>query len=1509
MTNPQLYDAIWTTIAQEERMREQYRASATEQLAKRVGDIHRQYPFLQPGVKLAAAKGELSDEQIAAIAKTGVVPSVDTRGQQAKKHQTLGDKFRSALKTGSRYSFAGLNFIPQFVQGGVAQMFDKNDDVGGWFISTDLGSMIANGDESGTGLFMGGRAKSLQEERARRYRGEIDGHAFTIGRGLATTFLKEDTIPYRVLSGAIDAGVTIGADPFSIIGRAGKVARALDEAGEAGTVLSKFANASRYVGRGSKEIGITKLTKAEREALKAEAGLVHNSVDFGKANRFFTTGFGRRIVDRTAQTTDFAETWDLWGKKLDPATVMRLTKADTPEKVMGELLDVLGTEITDTSNIIGGRRYYTSLAQRDELLRNIPGGKQVSRAWSKIPRKSINLSQAETPREQIQQIDTLDRTLKLFKSDPEVRRNFINRAGELLVNPNDAKITSFYDDLELEAKDALVRGGSHRAIVDAVHDGMKYYKEKVSMFAADELGNATDYGLYNKVKGLPDDAAGENFVSGTLASELATREFHVPDVRQFRRLTNQYNWLWVKKDPNIDALRNAGQLRLPFRAVEFVQENVWRKLIVATLGNFVRNTIDSQLSIWMSGKANPANPFFHPFQWWEFATSKSGKGDLLNQDWNVLGAAGVLDDAQQAHRIATSDMVSAVYKDPLATQRRAARLNIFKQYERHADEVSTDVARAHGDELGKLNASWDTRMMAQGKTIDEIMQMIKDGDPDAMRWYRTMKTSWDNGQPVYNRVARTTSYESIDLSVDQNLRNLLETNQQRLSTVTGDHPELLDVVGLGMLKNSTEEINVRNLRGNIEVGGRVEVRDIRNVDGKKIRTTYLGRVEEIIETDSGAVKAVISPYAFDGYGDNSVALERLLHDERIYMDPRMPRYQVGEIRDPRSPAADLLRNSMDTLMNKFYTYLYNKPISTLERSPMFRSQYYDWVGKLAPSMDEAGLNTIIRNIENSHAEPAKYLGEELWAKLKDLQANPQKLYGTLTPEEVSSHAAGAALDEYQKIVYNAVERRNGTDVMRAISPFGQQWAEFIGRMARFATAPVAGGELGYLPNAKNLRKMQLLWEGGKDFDPDGDGRGFIFKDQGTGQWSFAIPLTGPLAKMFTGMNAGIVASVKGIAMGLDVRPGLGPFATMAMSAITPDSPNFDFVRKMTMPYGERTNLTDALAPSWVRKIYDGVTGNTNGKYFATTYAEVMQALAATGDYDLSIPDQRDKMLQDAKDKARYLVVLRGVSQFTGPASGTIDLKVSTKAGDVHVDNLAKALRSLQEINYDTAALRFIEIFGEDAFTYLGNKTVSEAGGLETSAEFGKFERTNQSLFRQYKDVAGYFGPVGTSMDFEVFSRQVQTGLRKKLTAEELLAASERSIGMAYYKDMREHLGPNINQQERAYLQQYRTKIEDKYPGFKEMAYDPNKTDRAISKLFEAAQRTDLENNPVAKGVRYYEQIRNAALMEANRRGYASLKSDKLSDLHEYLNSYADAISTKYPEFARVFDRLLSLEID
>jgi len=1548
MSNPEIEDAAWATIAAENARRQNLATQGTQSQAQRVGQLHSLYPSLPAGVKLSAAKANLTDEQVRQIALSSV--PLDMKPKQPKKKSWFERNVMNKVKTASRYGFAALEFVPQTVVGGAAQIFDTDDSINGWVISTDLGSLIANDEEAGDGFFIGGRAKELQSERVKRYRGTINGEAYTVGRGLFATFLEPNTTAYRLLSGMVDAAVAIAIPSIPVAGAVGKAARGVEEGADiskgfglvgkglspiaqtdtGAEVLSKVGAASRVVGRGSKEVTLTRATADERELLRQQVGIIGNSIDIEQTNRFFRTGFGRRIIQRTAETNDFAETHALWGGKLDPSTTMKLANAKNEEEVSAALLDVLGTQVTTIADVKGGRRVYRSLEQRNKLIELAPFGQGVSRTFAKMPAHNINLFQAETPRDQIRQIDTVDRALKLFKVSgpkldekgkpildsagevavPDLRKDFINRAGELLLSKDETKIAEFYEDLLGEGKKSMVRFGTAPELVDELYKLHDDYVKGARKRTVDDAGNAFDDGLYRRLNGLPPDADARNFIGGTLTSEFANHEFIIPDPRQVRRLTNSYNWIWVKnkKDPNLSNLDNAGQLRMPLAAANFFQEEVWRKYITTTFGNFVRNTIDSQASIGLSGKTG-ISPFTHPFHWMSFVNHKVGKGTVNANEWDVIGSVDNIGDELLDFRYATDDNLSAYYQDPVAKRRKATKIGQFTPYERRLDQVDNAVARAHGDEIGKLNADWSTRKMAEGLSVDELYDLIQAGDKEAVRWFTTVKSRFASGMEVWDAPSQSIVYEKIDMDIPGNLKRLMESNADRLSRITGDHPELLEVVSQGRLTKQVKVVGPKDkVVGELKIGGRVQVTQKIKVNGKTVDSTFMGKVVDETRTASGSTYNV-EPFAFDGLGDNTKELENLLRSQSIYMDPRMPKQVVGEIRNPKTSGADSLGQSMNMVVDKFHSFLYTKPIATLERSPAFRSFYYEWVDKLAVSLDEASLNKIIDDISSRVDDPENYLTPKLWKKLQDLKANPNKLYGTLNADEVSSYASGAALDEFKKTFYNAVERRNGTDVMRLISPFAQQQAEFFGRMARFFTVPVAGGALGYLPDPENFRKIQWAVENGREADPDGDGRGIFYEDPSTGRFSVDIPLVGNMVKLATGISSNLTIPVKGLSPGLDYRPGLGPVMSMGTSAILQDVPSQDWIRKFLLPYGERTDLSDAFVPTWVTKVYEGITGKTDGRFFANTYVETMQALSATGEYDLSNPNEIDRLKNDARDKARIFAVLRGVTQFTGPASGDFNMKVAAKGGDYHTVGLSTALQALRESNSDTAALRFIEIFGDNAFMYLSNKTTSEAGGLGASKEFGDFERNNEDLFRIYPDIGGFFGPAGTDFDFEVYTRQLKSGKRRRLTDDEIIDASQKVIGMAFYRDMQRYFGPKMNKDQREYLSNYKDQIIAKYPGFGKMNLDPQKTERDITSLFDAAKRDDLKDNGVAQAVNFYEQVRTAALQEANRRGFDSLKSTELGDLHEYLYGYAETLAQQSPDFAKVYDRLLSQEFE
>lgn len=1498
-------DIIANTLTAESNKTNAFATSATPQTAQRVGEIHAQYPGLPAGVKLSLAKAGFTNEQIDKIypaASTAVIQqSVQPKKQKSWMERNVMDK----LKTASRYTFAGLNLPLDFVQGGLAQITDADNSIDGWFISTDLGSMIANDTESGSGWFMGDKARELQAERARRYRGTVGGHAWTVGRGLTSVIAKPDSMAFNLISGALDAATALAIPTVPGAKQAKEAILAAEELGKGGEAIKTAANVIEAVGRGSTKINATKATKAEIEDWGKQI-LVGNQVDYEAANKWFGTKHAQRVIQRTADTTDAAGVWDLFGRKIDPELALQLSKEGDANKVRQIIADKLGQSqgLTDTRDIIGGKKFYMSLGRRDKFIESMPMGQGISRAYAKVPKRNINLFQAETTADKIANIDTLDRMFKLVKVDPALHRDMLNRAMELVVSKDANGISKFTDDIDRVMRDAVEKTGVHRDIVNAIFDAGKKTRDDASRFNIDENFDIADAGFYHAIHGAGSPVPGDiTFAGPQLASEFGKHEYYIPDVRQLRRLTgSKLNWVIAKSgklgDPNLDRLHEAGQLRLPFATVQSLQEEVWRPIITATLGNFVRNIVDSQTMIAVSDK--PVSSFLkHPFQYLTVMRGDQKFADIMARNFDEATAANAVNDAQEAYRFALNEAMNAQYKDPIEAYRKAKRLGTWTVRDRTIDSVG-DVARGHADEIGKLNADWAARQIAGGATKQDVVDLIKSGDKDATKWFETMKKYYKDGRQTYNRATGTWGRASVDLENDTNLLAMLNETEQRITRVTGNHPELQDAIASGKLSSTTIKPD-SIVGGEPQVGSRVIYKT-----GK--RTKAEG---EVVGINASTGEVEVRPFAFR-QGEGTKEMQDLLKSDAIYNDPSMPKRVVGEVIDPSTSQYGQMKKSMDRLIDMWHGHLYNEPIGKLERSPVFKELYHEWIDKLSTSLDSESVDNIINDIRTRAAaegrKPERYMKEATWQKLLDIQSGKIKNYGTISREELNSFASGAALDEMKKMFYDAVDRSNAVDAFRLISPFAQQQGEFLARLGRTAFTPVAGGKL-YLPDVNVLRKTQLAVHGATTADPDQNGRGFVYKDPTSGQWSFTFPLSGQLTKLLTGVEAPINAPVKGVTLGLDYRPSLGPMATMAVSKIMPDSPSFDIARGYLLPFGEKNGLTESMLPSWFRKMYDGMTGAEGSTVFMNTYVETMQALAATGDYNTADPNGRDKLMHDAKNKARVLSVLRAFSQFTGPAAGNMDQLIKTGQIDVYASQLAKAFQELKNNDYDTSVANFIEIFGEDAFAYMANKTKSLYGGLEASKEFGQFERSNKMLFSQFKDVAGYFGPIGSNFDFNVYQRQLSSGKRVKLSPEEVLSSAEQTIGAAYYRSLRKNYPANPDEQQQAYLRKYKEALQKAYPGYAKMVYDPNQLPRAIGELKQAASMSSLDGNQTAEAVRYYMKVRDAAVAEAQNRGYSSLQSKEVADLREYLVNYASSITAKYPEFARVYDRLLSQEVE
>jgi hypothetical protein len=514
----------------------------------------------------------------------------------------------------------------------------------------------------------------------------------------------------------------------------------------------------------------------------------------------------------------------------------------------------------------------------------------------------------------------------------------------------------------------------------------------------------------------------------------------------------------------------------------------------------------------------------------------------------------------------------------------------------------------------------------------------------------------------------------------------------------------------------------------------------------------------------------------------------------------------------------------------------------------------------------------------------------------------QSQNATGTIEQLDQYAKAVALRQTKELLYNATERSNIEDIMRIMVPFGSAWKEVLGT---YASA--------IIEDPTRIRRAQLIFDAARKFDPDGDGEGFFYRDPTTGEYSFNFPASGWVSKLLTGQEAPLQAPVKRLSIGLGVVPSVGPVAQLAASQFLPDTPNTDFIASILIPYGRKEGL--GLTPRWATRLKEVVEANTTNlqTVYGNTYTETVRALTTSGEYNLSIPEEKERLYADARGKARILAGMRVLGQFFGPTSPSAEFKIDTAAGDMYASELVKEFQKLQTENYDTAVSEFLRIYGNDAMLYLSNKSESLMGGLEATEEFADWERTNSNLFNKYPDVAGFMAPGGDDFSFEAWSRQLRTGKRRRLTDREIVAAAQYKIANDQYRALREKLPTRPSDEQRAWLRQWRVQLNKQYPGFPVVAeFNPGEFPGRIEQMKLMVKDPALQDNDAAQALAQYLDARDKAVEQYVQSGGAAggfASALAAAPLRDWLANIGLALKEDTPEFARIYDRILSNEVE
>jgi len=1470
---PEEENQLFDELNQIDQRAQQYRSTSSPQVAQTVGDIYRTHPYAAPGTVLSTAKAVVSGaltreaaDRIISVASANAAKWAAMEKPKQKKKSWWESTFSKA-KTASRWTMAGLNFIPQAAVGLVAQPFtDNKKGQSGWFISTDIGTLIANDEVAGEGWFMGGRAAELQAERARQYRGEIDGHAFTIGRGLATTIFQPGSREYNILSGLTDAAVALAVP--SVPGLS--------------AVKGAVKGASAATG------------------LRTLAGLAEAEsavIDVKKVSGWLRSSSGKSVVQRVAKIANIDEAMRIFPNVDDPKFWVDVVDADTEVKALKMLensLGVSGPRAIDDINI----------SRLDDVTASMKGSwiarkSGVAKLMDSVPGQHLVL-QGGNPRDSAQSVRNMNNYLKLLKVNPNERAALVEDFTRAL---NDANGDVFavmgkFQNVMNKSFDAM---GVPEAARSDLMAGVRQFTENKAVYGAgDDLGDPTNYGA--KIILQDGTVVDAPLATAGLQSEMLRQlSLILPDPRRVRRMMSNVGWLYGKGKVLANQ-ENYRKLRMPFSALEAFQQEIWRPITLMTGGYALRNMTDSALRL--SLKSGMKGGALHPVQWIQIAAYKRFRGDLLGQAFDPALAKTTLERSADEF----ADAVGQGMREGMNPVSRTRREIATKNWEFVRRSGGSKYRKGIQDEISLLHDDLVTRMLAQGSSSDEIIDALK-STTEGKRYLRDLQGRWSNrtftdanGQKV---VGSAEIIKADGTFNDFNIKSFVEDYAaKRLQDTTRDNPLLVRAVA----------------------DGEFEMAD--------------GTVRSVFQMDNTGARIGYDKdwdYAVQSLVDSGADLKQA-YKYRIESDELM---QLAG----KDPNVRRLLDGWNKTTDYFFSSLYPKRSKYLMQSPAFRQFYYQQVDNLFDELDGAGFQNVLNNLRKAATAEGKTLNVDWLARYvgnTDLAENMMKRIsgavpagkGRLSLDQLDSYAKGFALDETKKLFYNASEKSNFADILRIVAPFGSAWAEVMNSWGKIA-----------LTNPEAIRKVGVSVQGLRDADPDADGRGFFWKDPTTGEYVFNYPFSDKLGPLVSGLGgigalgglalgglpglaggaaggaalgAGLQAAglatpgttmfapAKTLTMGFNFLPGVGPFVQLSASKVLGNKPNADWIMKFVAPYGE-PQLT--ILPAWAQKLRSAISDPENDRLLGDITVDVMRVLEQTGDYNLADANDQDRLQKDAIGRARTLLMMRALGQFVGPTRPDVDFKVETYKGDMFTREISKAFRVMQDENYDTAVERFLNTFGDDAFLYVAGKSKAIAGGLDASTKFGQFERSNPQLFSTYGDVAGFFAPVGENFDYQVYLRQLRTGERRKLKPSELIEEAQAQVGRALYRNLTRDAGPNPNANQREVLSGARKELIKLFPGFGTSPVDINKLPGQIQQVYEAAFDSMLDGNPVAEGARAYLQIRDMALNQAFSRGFTTLGGKQVADLRGLLRSAADEIIRRYPEFERLYDRILFNEID
>lgn len=585
---------------------------------------------------------------------------------------------------------------------------------------------------------------------------------------------------------------------------------------------------------------------------------------------------------------------------------------------------------------------------------------------------------------------------------------------------------------------------------------------------------------------------------------------------------------------------------------------------------------------------------------------------------------------------------------------------------------------------------------------------------------------------------------------------------------------------------------------------------------------------------------------------------------------------------------------LDKATQWVFSNLMSERTNNLSRSPAFKQFYAQRIEELVPFMDaDAQARSIAWAREQKLGDVARRM--EAAAKKHGLAAKDAVNY-----DMVDDIAKGFGLDETRKLLYDMTEKSQFFDAARIIAPFGEAWNEMATRWAKIG-----------MENPQALRRGQQIVTGARE-------AGFFYQNE-NGEEVFAYPGSDWISEKLIGVPVPLTGRVAGLSLMTEVLPGVGPVVQFPASAFIQDKPEWDWARNILFPFGEPDTdhgVLESLAPAWLKKF---MTSREIGdeRMFNSAVMDVARWLVSTGDYDTSTVDGINDVLDDAREKARHVFVLRCAAQFFAPTAPTPEWIVQDKDGrGLVAQKLINEYHDAMdnpEIGPQNATQYMLDRYGDNLFLLLQGKTAEVVVGAPITKPGADWERTNEDVVKSHPDVFGFFAPQDGDLDSAAFDRQMSAGRRVPLTPDQAVRLANARVANAIYQNAKRAI-PSPNAQQQAALRTLREALIDRYPGFGDNVGVPENASPAqlVRGLQAAVEDERLADNPVTAPLKQYLEARELAAQAGVARGLSPhgwMSSGQTGDIRNAMRALGAALVAKHPEFSAVFDRVFDREMD